>query len=269
MVLLGGISRAFYAQHQMLAKVQLQLQQLDQILAADNNDTAQATEGTLKGLQAQVVKNQKQPTDITLYGQAETFSLQADSLVRTLRVYRQKLLRTGTNPPTEINATPYSISRQLSNFELCRQQLNPGGSKQLTPADFKHLPPAVALARLTLLESEVRTTEIAALQQLTPKLGFRRLSGHLEAVATAEATAVAPGTIYRAKLYLAKPLDGLSVSMTCNGHPVPVAPNGQGLVRFKAPQRPGRASWVGIVHIQQYGRDSTFEVHVPYRVVRR
>jgi hypothetical protein len=59
------------------------------------------------------------------------------------------------------------------------------------------------------------------------------------------------------------------MQLTCNGRPVPIAPNGTGLVSFRAPTRPGPATWTGTIRLNQYGRDTTFRVTVPYRVARR
>lgn len=285
-VLTGGISYALYDQHVTQTKLHLQLQQLDEVLT-DNNDRAKhAAEGTFKGLRAEVIKNQNQPHDRALLTRAEAFAARADSLVRTLRTRREKLLRaTGNHPDTPLShpnatgavatelaaGTPAheNLAQQLANYVRACQQLCPRDTVQLVALKFDNMPVVAALAHLTKLESDVRAAEIATLQQLAPALGARRLSGHIVAVATAESNTVVPGTVYRAQLYLTRVMQPIRVSMTCNGQPVRVGSDGQGIVRFVAHRRPGPATWLGTIHLNQNGRDSTFEVRVPYRVVRR
>lgn len=289
LILTGGIGYALYAQHATQTKLYLQLQQLDAVLTDDNNHAAQVAENTLKGLQAEVIKNQNQPHDLALLARAEAFATRTDSLVYTLRARRAALLRaTGNsarpNAPalshpdaTEAVVTQLAagttahkdLTHQLAGYAKARRQLYPHDTLQLAPLAFATMPLVAALAHLTRLENDVRATEIATLKQLAPALGARRLSGHIMAMAPAEANTVAPGAVYRAKLYLVKVLQGIRVSMACNGQPVRIGPDGQGIVRFVAHQRLGPAAWLGTIHPQQNGRDSIFQVRVPYRVVRR
>jgi len=93
----------------------------------------------------------------------------------------------------------------------------------------------------------------------------------LVATASAESNVVAPGATYRAELGLVSyyPADKLKMHMTCNGQPVPIGSDGIGQASFRAPTRPGPATWTGAIRLNQNGRDTTFKVTVPYRVARR
>lgn len=284
----SGIGYGFYQQHATKMKLHQQLQQLAEVLTDDNDHAARTAEGTLKGLEAQVIKNQNQPHDLALFAKAKAFAARADSLVRTLQAQREALLRATGNPtvPTDF-VLPYpneagtvaaqlatstahqNLTRQLADYAQARQQLSPRDTGQLTAPTFGNMPVTAALAHLTRLESDVRTTETATLKQLAPRLGAKKLSGRIMAVATAESNIVVPGMVYKAKMYLAKALHGVHPLMTCNGQPVRVGPDGQGLVRFVAPKRPGPAVWLGTIQYNLNGRDTTFQVRMPYRVVRR
>ncbi|MDO7852641.1 hypothetical protein [Hymenobacter convexus] len=286
LAVVGSIGYVLYAQYSTQIRLYQQLAQLDEVLALDNDDAAHAAQNTLKGLEAEVKKNNNQPHDLALFARAAAFARCADSLVSTLRDCRQEMLpATGNGRPpgsglpnpgaavaTQLGAGTASyrtLTRQLADYARAQQQLYPANPALLSATDGDKMPVVAALAHLTRLESDVRTMEIATLQHLAPELGARKLQGRIMAVATAGAGSVAPGSTYRARLYLAKVLQGIRVSMACNGQPVHVGPDGQGWVRFRAGRRPGPAVWLGAVHLQQNGRDSIFQVRVPYRVARR
>ncbi|GAB3584041.1 hypothetical protein [Hymenobacter daeguensis] len=289
LALTGGMGYGLFRQHATQTKLYLQLQQLDEALTDDNDHAAHTVAGALEGLQAEVVKNQNQPHDVALLTQAEAFASRADSLVRTLRTRREELLRASGNPlgsnglplphpeATEAVATQLApgavayqnLTCQLADYAQAGRQLSPNATGQLAAPSFSNMPVVAALAHLTRLESDVRAIEFGTLRQLSPRLGARKLNGRIMAVATAEANAVAPGTTYRAKLYVVKVLQGMRASMTCNGQFVRVGPDGQGLVRFVAPNHPGPAAWHGTIHFNNNGRDTTFQVRVPYRVAPR
>ena len=97
----------------------------------------------------------------------------------------------------------------------------------------------------------------------------RELPHHLKIMAVAESNTVAPGEVYRAELVMRKVLVIPGAQLYCDGQPVAVGPDGMGHVSFRAPTRPGRASWLAKMRILVNGRDTTFQRRVVYRVARR
>ena len=131
------------------------------------------------------------------------------------------------------------------------------------------LPVAAALTALTRLESDLLLGEQRLIEHLNSQVVSQRLPTRVAAVATAEAAVVAPGDTYRAQLLLLSHFVIPGATMTCNGQPIPVGADGVGQVRFRAPLRPGPATWTGSIKLQYNGRDTIFQTVVPYRVARR
>ncbi|MBO3273524.1 GldM family protein, partial [Hymenobacter defluvii] len=85
---------------------------------------------------------------------------------------------------------------------------------------------------------------------------------------------VAAGTKYKAELFLTASASNLKPTMTLNGSPLSVDPNGHGKVEFTA--TPGgfdaagnaKKQWSGTIRFNQNGRDTTFKVTVPYTVTK-
>jgi hypothetical protein len=117
----------------------------------------------------------------------------------------------------------------------------------------------------------VRAAEQQALQRATLRINSVPFLSLPLVFSAAESSTVAPGEMYRARLFLVNALNVryLKLWMQCNGRPVPLNANNVGQVRFVAPQQPGPTAWTGTIRFKANGRDTTFQVRVPYRVVRR
>lgn len=128
-----------------------------------------------------------------------------------------------------------------------------------------------ALATLTQLESEVRAAEMNALQSLRGQINNVPFLSLPLVFASAESNTVFPGRVYKARMLLVNALDVryLKLQMRCDGRLIQQTANHIGQVRFVASQRPGPASWTGTILFRANGRDTTFQVRVPYRVARR
>lgn len=148
-------------------------------------------------------------------------------------------------------------------------------SKDFAQLNFESTPLAAALATLSQKETEVLKLEADALTNLAQKVGAKTIVfDKLGAFASAESQTVAAGTKYKAELFLTASASNIRPSMTYNGSPLAVGPDGHGKVEFTA--RPGnfdqagnaKASWTGTIRLNQNGRDTTFKVTVPYVVTK-
>ncbi|MBF9140221.1 hypothetical protein [Hymenobacter properus] len=286
----GAAGFGAYLKLRSLAQLNRQLYRLDQLLIADNDDADQRAQWAIRGLEAAVQKNYNQPKEVALLAAAQRLDGHADSLARTLRGLGEELKHNACRPNTAIPTAAQlastdaaaqllspdgpayvNLHQQLNKYRLAAQALNPNKKAALPEPAFAELPLGAALASLSQLESEVRTTELNTLQHLSKKVGATTLRRHLAAFSTAASSTVAPGSIYQAELFLGSVLDlrFTPAQMRCNGRPVPVDSNHVGQVRFMAPRRLGPAVWTGTIRFKANGRDTTFQVRVPYRVVRR
>lgn len=271
------------------SRLHQQLAQLTEVLTTENNRVNNNAEGTIKGIEAAVAKNNNQPADVALLRCAEALQDYTKHLTETLRTTGEQLRRATGNkaamplqhPGTAIGAAldPSTarwqvLGRRLAGYAdtLRHLDLLPAQAAPLRAPNFPHATPvAESLADLTRLESEILAYQTHALQSIGKRVGARRWLSHPLAIATAQSNVVAPGDTYRAQLGLVGYFSAneLKMTMACNGRPVPAGPDGTGLVRFRAPTRPGPATWTGTIRLNQNGRDTTFKVTVPYRVARR
>ncbi|QNH61964.1 gliding motility protein GldM [Hymenobacter sediminicola] len=149
-------------------------------------------------------------------------------------------------------------------------------SKNFAELNFENTPLVAALATLSQKETEVLKYESDALAAQSAKVGGNIIVfDKVGAFASAESNTVAAGTKYKAELFLTASATGLRPTMTLNGSPLAVdASTGKGKVEFTA--RPGsfdaagnaKASWKGTIRFKQNGRDTTFNVTVPYTVTK-
>lgn len=286
-----------YTQYRNRQAVQwAQLQALDDALAGLNAQAQKANDDAMRRMQYTVEANHNQPREVELLNAAKEVQDRTRQLLGSLQACREQLLRqTGNHnsaeqlrsPTAEVTLSPEQTDAQTSSVEarfgayvryiraIPGRVLHPADSlRQPTPAipaplaplSFGKQPIGVALTTLTQLEADVFAYEALALEWLSQPLGARRVPRTMAAVATAETNVVAPGATYKAQLYLVNNLYGPGISMSCNGQPIAVAPNGMGEVRFRAPAHTGAAAWLGTVRVRYQGRDSTFTVRVPYRV---
>lgn len=269
--LLVGASYAFYHQYteQMRLDAQLaaHLQQFSLVLSKENKADSSRNEYKLSLMEYTVENNQNQPVAVAAYATATAFHNRTKLLVRSLQLQRNSLLAAAGNPHSVSTFRPdAALQQQITQYARTARHLL-ADSVQLTT--LANAPIVEALTALAQTESDILACEARIIQLLNRKLATLELQAQVIAVAAAESDRVAPGTTYKAWLGLVKSLSGSSVRMTCNGHSLPIGADGAGIVRFRAPTRPGPATWTGTIRLNQNGRDTTFRVTVPYRVVRR
>ncbi|UYZ61920.1 type IX secretion system motor protein PorM/GldM [Hymenobacter weizhouensis] len=148
-------------------------------------------------------------------------------------------------------------------------------SKDFAQLNFENTPVVAALAVLSQKETEVLKYEADALNKLAAQVGATTIVfDKIGAFASAESNTVAAGTKYKAELFLTASASDLRPSMTLNGSPLSVGPDGKGKIEFTA--TPGgfdeagnaKKSWTGTIRFKQNGRDTTFRVTVPYTVTK-
>jgi len=281
-LLLLGVSawvgvRYYYQQNRLYA----QLAQLTAVLNTENEKLARSAEYTIKGIQANVARNRRQPAEVAVLRRAEEVLRRTKQLMDTLKASDDRLRLTTGNaiapsplrrPQAPAGAMQQAIRQHISACLDTLYQLAPTTAAQIArPAFTEDTPVVETLAELSQLESRVLASQIHSLKSLAGLVSNTTLKQYLQAAATAESNTVAPGDTYRAQLLViaSSTPTRAPLSMTCNGQSIPVGPTGVGQVRFHAPTRPGPATWTGTIRLNQYGRDTTFQVTVPYRVARR
>jgi hypothetical protein len=276
----------------------LRLKFIDDTLLNNNNELWEANGNTIRLIETQAVKNQNQPTDIAKLRQAKAVHDSTRAVVNYMRDVREQLLRqTGTATKLaeldahgkvaelleEPHGTAATLQRRLNQFTSFLKQVHQVSGVQVkatqdsggySTADFDDASLASALATLSQRETAVLLQEQAVLAAIRAKVGATSLGLSLKPLAIAEASTVAPGATYRAELLLAHALNAPgSRSMTVNGAPITVGPDGHGQVSFTAPRLNGaavrQAYWNGTITSHANGRDSTFRIRVPYTIVRK
>jgi hypothetical protein len=285
LLLAGAAGWAALRHYRQQNRLHQQLAQLTAVLAVENERVSSTAEGTIKGIEAAVAKNNRQPADLLLLRRAEALQACVNQLAATVQATGAQLRRATSNRETLPLQHPGAalgtgaprwptLGRRLASYADTLRQLGLWQARAAplqAPNFASNTPVAEALADLTRLESEILACQTHALQNIGKRVGAPRWVAHPLAVATAHSSVVAPGDTYRAELGLVGYFSAHEVKMqlACNGRLVPIAPDGTGLVRFRAPARPGPATWTGTIRLNSNGRDTTFRVTVPYRVARR
>ncbi|WP_303309403.1 gliding motility protein GldM [Hymenobacter sp. BT730] len=298
---------------QVNSAILLKFKFLDDSLLGVNGKTATANEGAVKGIQATVAKNRNQARDLAILKQSEDVRAKTTDMVSYLRDIREKLLVATENQGKNAfknmsmedkvaitmiggkkNGLAYPLKDKLNGYATYIKQFVPEAgplaldanedpnvlepsqkSKNFAELNFENTPIVAALATLSQKETEVLKYESDALNKLASQVGASTIVfDKVSAFASAESNTVAAGTKYKAELFLTASASNLRPSMTLNGSPLQVGPDGKGKVEFTA--RPGsfdasgnaKASWTGTIRFNQNGRDTTFKVTVPYTVTK-
>jgi gliding motility-associated protein GldM len=307
---------------QVQSAVILKFKFIDDSLLSVNDKTSNTADGTIKGIEAAVAKNNNQAVDKAVLAKSEEIRQKTKETIAYLREVRDKLVVAGGNPKgateyKDINAEDvvattmigsgdkknglgYPLKNKLNEYSNYIKEFVPDAkqlaldgkddvrvttakdqttkeqkSKDFAQLNFESTPLAAALATLSQKETEVLKLEADALSAQAQKVGAKTIVfDKLGAFASAESQTVAAGTKYKAELFLTASASNIRPSMTYNGSPLSVGPDGHGKVEFTA--RPGnfdqagnaKASWTGTIRLNQAGRDTTFKVTVPYVVTK-
>ena len=261
---------------QVNSAILLKFKFIDDSLLSVNDKTSVAAEGTVKGIQAAVVKNQNQARDQAVLKQSEEIRQKTKDIVAYLRDVREKLLKATENTATEVknmsgedkvaitmlggkkNGIAYtSMKPKLNEYAEYMKQFVPSAAplaldanedsrvteksqktKNFAELNFENTPVVAALATISQKETEILKMEAEALQKQAEKVGAKTIVfDKIGAFASAESNTVAAGTKYKAELFLTASASSISPRMTLNGSPISVGPDGHGKIEFTA--RPG------------------------------
>ncbi len=247
---------------QVNSAILLKFKFLDDSLLGVNDKTSAAADGTVKGIQAAVVKNQNQARDKTVLAQSEEIRTRTKDMVAYLREVRDKLVSStenakGSNEYKNMsaedkvaitmlggarNGLAYPLKDKLNAYSGYIGQYVPGAAplaldpkedkmiidpeqknKNFAELNFENTPLVAALAVLSQKETEVLKYEADALQKQAEKVGAKTIVfDKIGAFASAESNTVAAGTKYKAELFLTASASSLRPSMTLNGSPLSV-----------------------------------------------
>ncbi|KAA9339694.1 hypothetical protein F0P96_03505 [Hymenobacter busanensis] len=274
---------------------ELKLLQIDGLLLNSNNALIHSNEVLLRGLQAKAEKNRNTPADLALLKQGKAVHDTSHALVERLREVREMLLRQTDNQAgikhlggeKEVAALMQSEAPRLQKVlarhaGFLQRAASAKNTTSVAPTtkttkgaiDFTDVSLAAALTALSQQEAEALLLETRTLTELQTRIGAAELTTTLRPLVTAEANTVAPGETYRAQLVLAHALNSPgALTMTANGQPLTVGADGIAHVRFVVPSLGGaarkQASWLGVIRGRWNGLDTTFQIRVPYTIVRK
>ncbi|MBF9221537.1 type IX secretion system motor protein PorM/GldM [Hymenobacter ruricola] len=269
---------------QVNSAILLKFKFIDDSLLGVNDKTSVGADGTVKGIQAAVQKNNNQPGDLAVLKQSEEIRTKTKELVAYLRDVRQKLLTATENKGPEMtnlsgedkvaitmlggqkhNGIAYTgLKPKLNEYSDYIKQFVPTAvplaidakddprvtekaqkNKNFAELNFENTPVVAALATISQKETEVLKYEADALSALAQKVGAKTIVfDKIGAFASAESNTVAAGTKYKAELFLTASASTISPKMTLNGSPISVGPDGHGKVEFTA--KPGSFNAEGI-----------------------
>ena len=260
---------------QVNSAILLKFKFIDDSLLSVNNKTSAAADGTVKGIQAAVVKNQNTARDKAVLVQSEEIRQKTKELVSYLRDVREQLLKATENTATEMknmsgedkvaitmlggkkNGIAYAtLKPKLNEYSTYMKQFVPEAAplaldgkqdarvtkdqstKNFAELNFENTPVVAALATISQKETEILEMEAEALRKQAEKVGAKTIVfDKIGAFASAESNTVAAGTKYKADLFLTASATSISPRMTLNGGSLQVDKDGKGKVEFTA--RPG------------------------------
>ena len=261
---------------QVNSAILLKFKFIDDSLLGVNDKTAVAADGTIKGIQAAVLKNQNQARDKAVLQESENIRSKTKEMTAYLRGLREKLLKATENTGPEMtnlsgedkvaitmlggknNGLAYTeLKPKLNEYSDFIKKYVPSAtalaldgkddvrvtektqkSKNFAELNFENTPVVAALATISQKETEVLKYEAEALSAQAQKVGAKTIVfDKIGAFASAESNTVAAGTKYKAELFLTASASSISPRMTLNGSSLSVGPDGKGKVEFTA--RPG------------------------------
>lgn len=249
---------------QVNSAILLKFKFIDDSLVDVNGKTDKAAEGTIKGIQAAVTKNQNQAGDQAVLKQSEEIRSKTKEVIAYLASVREKLVAATENDKGKNeyknmsaedkvaitmlggarNGLAYPMQKTLNDYSSYIGQFVPGTTplaldaktdprvtdpeqknKNFAELNFENTPLVAALAVLSQKETEVLKYEADALQKQAEKVGAKTIVfDKLGAFASAESNTVAAGTKYKAELFLTAAASGLKQNMTYNGSALAVDP---------------------------------------------
>ncbi|MDO7851055.1 type IX secretion system motor protein PorM/GldM [Hymenobacter convexus] len=263
---------------QVNSAILLKFKFIDDSLLGVNDKTSVGADGTVKGIEAAVKKNNNQARDLNILKQSEEIRAKTKELVAYLRDVRQKLLTVTENKGPEMtnlsgedkvaitmlggqkhNGIAYTgLKPKLNEYSEFIKQYVPNATplaidakddprvtekaqknKNFAELNFENTPVVAALATISQKETEVLKYESDALSALAQKVGAKTVVfDKIGAFASAESNTVAAGTKYKAELFLTASASTIHPSMTLNGSSLAVDP-ANGHGKVEFTARPG------------------------------
>ena len=263
---------------QVNSAILLKFKFIDDSLLGVNDKTTVAADGTVKGIEAAVKKNQNQARDLNVLKQSEEIRTKTKNMVAYLRDIREKLLKATENTGPEMknlsgedkvaitmlggqqhNGIAYTgLKPKLNEYAEFIKQYVPSATplaldakedprvtekgqknKNFAELNFENTPVVAALATISQKETEVLKYEAEALSAQAQKVGAKTIVfDKIGAFASAESNTVAAGTKYKAELFLTASASSIRPSMTLNGSSLAVDPS-NGHGKVEFTARPG------------------------------
>lgn len=286
LVSLVPIAVTYYRLTAQTPAVLEQMQAVDRCLTDNNQQRGRSLTETMYYLEKAVSDNRYQSRDMHVLRLGQGITQRSHSLTDTLQQVRKQLRQAAGESVAGPLQHPASVIKPdvTQNMQLIRQlDRYQAFIRSYVPnfemADAAWLtaekpPLAAALARLTDLETQVRLVASEALQYQAAKIGGSCGFDVIRPMSIDKSFTVAPGAVYEATLFMTHSIDRFKLSMSANGKPLAMQPNGDGLVEFRVPPlRPGqpdtvRAQWRGAVRVSTFSHDTTWHLTVPYLIVK-
>jgi len=282
------VAGLLYARHvEQQNSVLKHIATLNERLSADNCSKEEDMQSTLRSIQQAVRENHNIRKDLAIQTESERLAARTQSLVDSIQAWQTQLQQEsiGTRPAAASHRKNASQLRwHFSRYAAFVGRYFPSDAAQQlgisSRADWPfpdNAPLAVAVASLSIQEANVQRISAEAFQNLAAKVGrswdtFEKNS--LEAVPAS--AAVAPGKVYESLLFLSNGPIGLYPypRMSVNGKTLKVNDDGEAKVILKAPPlQPGqpdamRAQWQATIMAHLQGRDTSWQLTVPYFIVK-
>jgi hypothetical protein len=299
----GAAGYAYH--HGQLKQVEVlkQFSAVEAHLAANNRQKARAADRVVQQIDYDVYEHRNQARDVAILHLCQQIKSRTQSLTDTLLSLRQQLRNASGNnhryaealvslSPALVSLSPDATTQLAAHLDsyvryirqftptaslLTQTEAAPGSVNKFGSFYFEKTPLTAALASLTRLEALVRDYEAIYLRNLSEKVGSSYCCfDKIEALAVPGTNIVAPGAVYKAQLFLAKSVSGIfSSRMSTNDKAVRKSLDGQGIIEFRVPPlRLGQpdtvlAQWQGMIWAELYPTDTTWQIEVPYYIVKR
>jgi hypothetical protein len=300
-LLLGGLGAAGYGRYRgrvRRAAVLARITALETAVAADNKTMASEMTTTVRTIGYYTCLNRNLVRDAHLRLASKQIQARTQSLTDTLHALQRQLrVASGERAGGPLRAPNQDVSIDIGTSALLLKHLGryanflqPPSSPLPRPTAgisdtawvksffSKRWPLSATVAALTQLEALVQREGASALQFQAGQSG-RIVDWYdtVKALAVAESETVAPGAVYKARLFLIDTRLHYCLMTSANGQPFESSSQITFLVPSQPPTGPAivRAQWQGIIQalaypeVKPYAADSTWQLDVPYFIVKR
>lgn len=271
-----------------------QFTQLDLRLAANNRLAEQQAKASIRKITRVVRRNRNNVRDMAILHEAEQIGFRTQTIIDTLQALRRQLSTAKANTQnsytlvTVAPATITMLAAHLDKYVAFIRQFAPNAvpltqvfatypkASEFGAFYFKKRPLDAVLSTCTRLEAQISCYSEEALLNQSQKVGICCFCFDIIRLgAVAESNTVAPGATYRSQLFLTQSIsDVYFPEASANGKSIKTLYPGLAKVEFQTapagPTQPDtvRAQWQGVIRAEGYPSDTTWQVTVPYFIVR-